>query len=106
MLRNVKRNYAGAEAEFRQAIRLAPDNVEFHNALGGLLCDVKGDYTGAEAEFRQWIRLEPDSGAAHYCLGNRERPGEGARVHRRVSPGDPPPTRVRTSAQQSRLDPA
>jgi tetratricopeptide (TPR) repeat protein len=59
-----------AIAEYREAIRLKPDDAVAHTRLGAILCDVKHDYSGAEAAFREAIRLEPDDAWAHFCLGN------------------------------------
>ena len=58
-----------AIAEYRQAIRLKPDDAEAHNNLGTILCDRKHDYEGAIAEFREAIRLKPDDAEAHHDLG-------------------------------------
>jgi serine/threonine-protein kinase len=60
---------AEAIAEYREGIRVKPDDSSAHNSLGALLCDVVHDYEGAAAEFRTAIRLQPDCAAsAHFNL--------------------------------------
>jgi Flp pilus assembly protein TadD len=68
-------NWDGAILEYRQAIRLSPDNADLpillralHVLLGAALAD-KGDHDGAIAEHREAIRLEPGYYDAHYNLG-------------------------------------
>jgi Tfp pilus assembly protein PilF len=58
-----------AIAEYREAIRLKPDDDDAHSNLGGILCDVRHDYAGAEAEFRAAIQLRPDYAVVHANLG-------------------------------------
>ena len=41
LLRDVKKDYGGAEQEYRTAIRLDPENEVAHRNLGNLLRDVK-----------------------------------------------------------------
>ena len=59
-----------AVAEYREAIRLQPDDGTAHYYLGTILCDVKYDYAAAAAEFREAVRLQPHYASAHFCLGN------------------------------------
>jgi tetratricopeptide (TPR) repeat protein len=61
---------AEAEAAFREAIRLKPDEATAYDALGGFLCDLKRDYAGAVIAFGEALRLKPDHFAYHYDLGN------------------------------------
>jgi serine/threonine protein kinase len=61
-------NVVDAIAEFREAIRLKPDNVEAHKNLGDAL-RARGELPGAIAEFREAIRLKPDNVEAHKNLG-------------------------------------
>jgi tetratricopeptide (TPR) repeat protein len=63
-----RKDLAGAEAAFRQAIRLDPKFALAHNGLGNVLRDRK-DLTGAEAAYRQAIRLDPKNALAHTNLG-------------------------------------
>ena len=65
----VKKDYDGAEQEYRTAIRLAPQDAVAHCSLGNLLGDVEEDYDGAEQEYRTAIRLEPELELAHINLG-------------------------------------
>ncbi|MGO9268917.1 MAG: tetratricopeptide repeat protein [Terriglobia bacterium] len=58
----------GAAAEYREALRLNPNDDTAHNNLGVALHD-KGDLGGAIAEYRMAIRLEPDDADSHYNLG-------------------------------------
>jgi tetratricopeptide (TPR) repeat protein len=51
-------NLAEAEVEFRKAVRLEPNNAEYHHNLGRTLYS-QGRYAEAEAEYREAVRLEP-----------------------------------------------
>ena len=53
-----------AIAEYRQAIRIKPDDAEAHSNLGVAL-QVKGQLDEAIAECREAIRLKPDYAEAH-----------------------------------------
>jgi Tfp pilus assembly protein PilF len=70
MLDELRKDYAGAEREFREAIRCDPNNVAAHIILGRLLQNVRKDYAGAEREFREAIRCDPNNVAVHINLGN------------------------------------
>src|SRR5262249_29600815 len=59
-----------AEAAFREALRLEPDFLEAHRALGEILCYQKHDFDGAVAAFREAPRLQPDDPANRSNLGN------------------------------------
>jgi Flp pilus assembly protein TadD len=58
----------GTIAEYREAVRLDPDNDVMHDMLGMAL-EEKGDQDGSIAEYRQAIRLKPDNQGAHDNLG-------------------------------------
>jgi tetratricopeptide (TPR) repeat protein len=58
-----------AEAAYRQAIALTPDDAEAYYNLGNALYD-QGQYAAAEAAYRQAIALTPDDAEAYYNLGN------------------------------------
>ena len=58
----------GAEAAFREAIRLDPKYSYAHNNLGVVLRS-KGDLDGAIAELQEAIRLEPKYAQPHSNLG-------------------------------------
>jgi len=65
---------AGAEAELRDALRLAggtgtPDQARIHSELGYFLWVKAKRLPEAEAEYRQAIRLQPTNGAHHAQLG-------------------------------------
>jgi Flp pilus assembly protein TadD len=62
-------NLPAAEAAFRQAIRLDPENAIAHAGLGHVLSDRK-DLPGAEPALRQALRLDPRSAFAHNGLGS------------------------------------
>jgi tetratricopeptide (TPR) repeat protein len=64
-----RKDLVGAEAAYRQAIRLDPKFASPHNGLGNVLSDRK-DLVGAEAAYRQAIRLDPKNAYAHNGLGN------------------------------------
>lgn len=63
-----KRDLDEAIAEFREAIRLAPQCSGAYNNLGVALGQKK-DSTGAIAALREAIRLDPNSDAPHNNLG-------------------------------------
>lgn len=58
-----------AIAEYREAIRLRPDNAEAHISLGAAL-EKKGDLKGAGNEYLEALRLDPKNAAAHVGMGN------------------------------------
>jgi tetratricopeptide (TPR) repeat protein len=62
-------NLIQAEREYREAIRINPDNAEVHCNLGVLLHELY-HYNEAEREYREAIRINPDYTEAHYNLGN------------------------------------
>lgn len=52
------RDAAGAEQEFREAVKRSPGSAAAHNEIGALLF-VRGDRAGALVEFREAARLAP-----------------------------------------------
>lgn len=61
-----------AEKEFREAIRINPNNPEAHNNLGVLLFGYgleKERFPEAEKEYRKAIKIKPNYPQAHYNLG-------------------------------------
>jgi len=63
-----KKQYADAEAEYRAAIQLDPQNADLHNSLG-ITLGRKGDWDGQIAEEREALRLNPNNDRAHVGLG-------------------------------------
>ena len=63
-----KRDYPGAIAAFREAIRLQPDGAMAHVLMGTALGG-QGKLSEAEAEYQEAIRLQPDRPEPHYHLG-------------------------------------
>ena len=63
-----KGDWDGAIAEYREALRLNPDNDIAHANLGAALGN-KGDWDGAIAEYREALRLNPNNDGAHANLG-------------------------------------
>lgn len=61
-------NWDGAIAEYREALRLNPNNDRAHQSLGAAL-GTKGDLDGAIAEEREALRLNPNNAVAHNDLG-------------------------------------
>ena len=61
-------DWGGAIGEYRQALRLNPNNENAHLGLGAAL-GKKGDSDGEIAEYREAIRLRPDDAKAHHQLG-------------------------------------
>ena len=55
-------NYQAAEGEFREVLRLAPDNTEGHRDLANAL-EVQGKNQAAEKEYREAVRLAPHDSA-------------------------------------------
>ncbi|HMD84529.1 MAG TPA: tetratricopeptide repeat protein [Terriglobia bacterium] len=62
------KRYADAEAEFRAALRLDPQNAELHDDLG-IALGGKGDKHRAIGEFHETLRLNPKDEYAHVNLG-------------------------------------
>jgi tetratricopeptide (TPR) repeat protein len=60
-------NAEGAEAAFRQALTLAPDDPELHQRLGDAL-GLQNLPQDAEAEYRRVLALKPDHAAAYTSL--------------------------------------
>jgi Flp pilus assembly protein TadD len=62
-------NVDSAIAEYRLAIKDAPDQADAHYNLGRLLEMQKGDHDGAIAEYRLALRIHPDDPDLHNNLG-------------------------------------
>ena len=62
------KRYADAEAEYRAAIRLEPQDADLHSSLGVVLA-CKGDWDGEVPEEREALRLNPKDETAHLRLG-------------------------------------
>lgn len=60
----------GAEAEYREAIRLAPDFAEAHLNLGNLLAARPDEWAEACREYEAAIRSNPQDANAHYNLAS------------------------------------
>jgi Flp pilus assembly protein TadD len=58
----------GAIAEFREAVKIAPDDAQPHLDLGLALRD-KGDVEGAITSYRMTLHMRPNDPDAHYLLG-------------------------------------
>lgn len=61
-------DHDGAIAQYREAVRLEPNDAKAHRALGWAL-GWKGDWDGEIREESQTIRLDPGDAEAHYSLG-------------------------------------
>jgi serine/threonine-protein kinase len=84
-----------AEAGFRAALQLAPDDHGAHVNLGNALAD-QGKLDEAVGHYEQAIRLDPKGATAHYNLGTvllrQGRPKEAEAAYRealRLKPDDP-----------------
>jgi superkiller protein 3 len=69
ILCDVKHDYAGAEAQFREAIRLEGNDPNAHYCLG-LSLRHQGKLDQAIAAFEEVIRLQPGNPGAHEILGD------------------------------------
>ena len=69
LLKNVRKDYDGAERHYRKAIELDPSDGDYYYNLGSLLQTVRKDYDGAEKLFRKAIELDPSDAMAHNHLG-------------------------------------
>jgi superkiller protein 3 len=69
ILCDVKHDYAGAEAQFREAIRLEGNDPNAHYCLG-LSLRHQGKLDQAIAAFQEVIRLQPGNPDAHAILGD------------------------------------
>jgi tetratricopeptide (TPR) repeat protein len=67
VLKNVRKDYDGAERHYRKAIELEP-TASRYNSLGTLL-DARKDYDAAERMFRKAIELDPSCAEAQTNLG-------------------------------------
>jgi cytochrome c-type biogenesis protein CcmH/NrfG len=76
ILTHVKRDYAGAEAAFRKAIRLRPASANACNDLAWLLCTAPDprfrDPTGALGHARKAVELEPSNPSSFSTLALAE----------------------------------
>ena len=84
---------AEAIAEWREAIRLEPNNGILHFTLG-LALSKQGELEEAIAEYRAAIRIEPRFADAHSNLGLAPEHARAVRGgDRRIPDGDPTRTR-------------
>ncbi len=58
-----------AIAEYREALKINPNNVQAHRKLGFLLYNVKGKLKEGMAHLTNAIRLDPDNALVHHDLG-------------------------------------
>ena len=58
-----------AIAEYREALKINPNNVQAHRKLGFLLYNVKGELKEGMAHLTNAIRLDPDNALVHHDLG-------------------------------------
>lgn len=77
--------HAASVPHFREAVRLAPDNVSFRYNLAAALNFI-GDVDGAEAEAEALIALDPDYARGHHMLaGLRKQTADRNHVERLTS---------------------
>jgi predicted O-linked N-acetylglucosamine transferase (SPINDLY family) len=62
-----KRNYPGAEASFREAARLAPDDARIHSDIA-TLCIMQGRHDDAEEPLERALALDPEHAYALVVL--------------------------------------
>jgi tetratricopeptide (TPR) repeat protein len=58
-----------AIAEYKEALRINPNNVRAHLKMGFLLCNVKGNVEEGMAHLTRALELDPDNAFAHHDLG-------------------------------------
>jgi Tfp pilus assembly protein PilF len=85
--------WAEAEKEFRRALELEPNNVEFHYAYAFLYLVAMGQIDAALAEFRNALLLDPLSGIINtnyaYTLSAADRYDEAVQQFRKTLEMDP-----------------
>ncbi len=86
-------DWPGAEAEFKRAIELNPNNAQAHHWYANLYLDPQGSYEEAITEMQQAQRLDPlsliintDLGYAYYVAGRED---EASNQFRKVMQMDP-----------------
>jgi Flp pilus assembly protein TadD len=62
------KQFAKAETEFQQAVKIAPNDPRGHMALGNFYLDEQ-KFDPAELEFMKVLMLDPHNAAAHHALG-------------------------------------
>jgi len=67
-----KKDFPGAIAAFRMAIKLGKNDAKTHYILGNALTD-HGDVTDAIAAYREAVKLDPNLAEAHCNLGHQLR---------------------------------
>jgi Flp pilus assembly protein TadD len=86
-----------AEADFREALRLRPDDPQARTHLGTVL----GEWPEVEAADREALRLRPDDTKAHYNLGvaltNQQKHAEAEAEYRQALRLQPNKPEVRTN---------
>jgi hypothetical protein len=90
-----RKDLAGANAEYRETIRLNPDFALSHSELGYVL-KKQHDLDGAIAEYREAIRLDPKLAVAHanlasalYAKGQHDACYEEVLLAHELAPNDP-----------------
>ena len=68
LLKDVRKDYDGAERHYRKAIELEPSDAEIHFIFGYFIEIVRKDYEGAERLYRKAIELDPKNVNAHWDL--------------------------------------
>jgi Flp pilus assembly protein TadD len=64
-----QKNFPAAEAEYRKALRLDPNNAQFHSKLADVLYDQER-FAESEAEYRASMQLSPEDATLHAFLGD------------------------------------
>jgi Tfp pilus assembly protein PilF len=93
-LRNVRKDYVGAEAHYRRALAADPNDAHHLANYANFLKDVRKDYEGAEAHYRRALAADPNQlhalGTYAVFLKNVRKDYEGAEAHyRRALAADP-----------------
>ena len=90
--KNLTNNQSRAVEEFREAVRMEPDNAEYHSSLADVYRQLK-NYDGAIEEFERSLSLDPSNIQTRYfyaiALLGDDRYSAAARELQRVSDEDP-----------------
>jgi len=65
-LKNVKKDYDGAEREYQEALRVDPKHAIAHLNYANFLTSIRGDHDGAQMHYEEAVKSSPHDTDAHY----------------------------------------